>query len=531
MYLLIGLLTVGWDANSTQPKPPHWSAVFQEKSGSFQMELDTRDSFPNGIQKLEIVSLDGEFLPPNSSFIRQIAPAVFELEVNKSSQPRDEIELITTILVIDGVSYEVVFSRETSFFFFQAILFAFLGGLLLNLMPCVFPILTMKAMSVVQSKSMHANQKLLDSLFYSLGIIFFFWILFFVFSIIRAGGAGLGWGFQLQNPSFVFLLVLVFYFMGLQMLGWIDFSVGVSGSLAHLTEKKNHWGSFASGALAVLVATPCTAPFMGTALAYAFSESYPSGFVIFTSLGLGMALPVALLQNSRMVAGWIPKPGQWMVRFKEFLSFPLLLTSVWLLWVMAGIVGRDQAFFSLGGIVILTFLVWIFKALKTPTTRTLALSFTIAFIITLVWNLSMSVPKQGSLDSYRNSNTSIDNQENITLMPGWNTAIPFSDNSLHLALTSPYPVFVYFTADWCVTCKYNERTTFQSQEAQKLFQDRKILVVRADWTNEDENITRAIEGYGRSGVPLYVYYPKDNRENPKILPQLLTNAILQKELQ
>jgi thiol:disulfide interchange protein DsbD len=497
---------------------PHWKASFQEKKGHFGLELELGDSFPQGIKKIEFFPLQKEILVTDKPSIRQISNTLYEIDLPKANESTEDTELLSGLFVMDGVPYEISFSRETSYFFLQAIIFAFLGGLLLNLMPCVFPILTMKAMSVVQSSAMVSKEKRKDSLFYSMGIISFFWFLYLIFLGIKTGGASLGWGFQLQNPSFVFLLTLLFVLMGFQMMGWIEMTVGVKGPLAKLTDKKGYWGSYFSGALAVLVATPCTAPFMGSALAYAFSESSVVGLSIFTSLGLGMAVPVALLQNSKLVAKWIPKPGEWMNTFKELLAFPLFLTAVWLLWVLAGITNRNEAFYALAGIVFILLLIWAFKKLKKSNKKTLLLSFILATILGFALTIQ-PVKKLSSINSSK-----INSQSAIKF--GFENHINYSTDNLKQALETNHSVFLYFTADWCVTCKYNERSVLATEEIESFFKENKILVVKADWTNEDPEITKALESFGRSGVPLYIFYPKEKKSNPKILPQLLSTANL-----
>jgi thiol:disulfide interchange protein/DsbC/DsbD-like thiol-disulfide interchange protein len=510
-----------------QKMPSDWIASFQEKKDRFQFYLDTKGTFTDEVPNIDFFPIHGEILSSQNPTFRQISSQSWEIGVLKSEYYSNaETELIEAVVSLGDKSFLITFQKENSYYFFQAILFAFLGGLLLNLMPCVFPILTMKAMSVVQSSSMLAGDKRKDSLFYCLGVISFFWLLYLVFLALKIGGSNLGWGFQLQNPSFVFLLVLLFVFMGLQMLGWNEFSVGVSGKFANMTEKKGFWGSYFSGAIAVIVATPCTAPFMGTALAYAFSESAWVGLVVFTSLAFGMALPIILIQNSRFIAKLIPKPGNWMITFKEFLSFPLFLTAIWLLWVLSAIVDRNDLFFSMGGLVILIMLVWWFKKVKKPVFKTLLLSVIIAAIIGLVLSFSqLGNQSDGKTNSNAKSIHDFNEQKY-----GFKDPVTYSKENLNALLETDSPIFFYFTADWCVTCKYNEKTVFKREDVEEYFQKNKIIVLKADWTNEDEAITEALESFGRNGVPLYVFYPPGNRNSPKILPQMLTKNLLESEI-
>lgn len=513
----------------THPKkiPNDWKASFQEKSDRFRLLLEISDSDSKSSSSIEFFPVDGEKLSGKTPNIRKNNENTWEIDIIKSEYYSGEnVELLDAVVQLGEESYLVTFTKENSYFFFQALAFAFLGGLLLNLMPCVFPILTMKAMSVVQSSGMKDAEKRKDSLFYSMGVVGFFLLLYLVFLGLKMGGNNLGWGFQLQNPIFVYLLILLFVFMGLQMLGWIEFTVGVKGNLANITERKGFWGSFFSGAVAVIVATPCTAPFMGTAMAYAFSESAWVGLVVFTSLGLGMALPIVMIQNSRLVARIIPKPGNWMITFKEFLSFPLFLTSIWLLWILSAIVERNELFFSLGGIVFIIMLIWWFKKLNNVKLKTLVASLIIASTFAFSMSFSgkdiMPLPK---IDPLENTYNDLENGNF-----GFKHATTYTPQNLKKILESDSPVFFYFTADWCVTCKYNEKTVFKREDVEDYFRENKIKVIKADWTNEDESITLALESFGRNGVPLYVFYPAQNRNSPKILPQMLTKNILESEI-
>ncbi|MCC5815292.1 MAG: thioredoxin family protein [Leptospira sp.] len=520
-------IEVQLEKSHPQKMPSDWIASFQEKKDRFQFYLDTKETFPNKVPNIDFFPVHGEILSSQKPTFRQISSQSWEIGVLKSEYySNDETELMEAVVSLGDKSFLITFQKENSYYFFQAILFAFLGGLLLNLMPCVFPILTMKAMSVVQSSSMLASDKRKDSLFYGLGVISFFWLLYLVFLALKIGGSNLGWGFQLQNPSFVFLLVLLFVFMGLQMLGWNEFSVGVSGKFANMTEKKGFWGSYFSGAIAVIVATPCTAPFMGTALAYAFSESAVVGLVVFSSLGVGMALPIILIQNSRFVAKLIPKPGNWMITFKEFLSFPLFLTAIWLLWVLSAIVDRNELFFSMGGLVVLIMLVWWFKKVKKPVFKTLLLSLILAGII----GLGLSFTQLGNQAKLQSNHDAGSSQKFTEQKFGFNNPVTYSKENLAALLETDSPIFFYFTADWCVTCKYNEKTVFKREDVEEYFQNNKIIVLKADWTNEDDAITEALESFGRNGVPLYVFYPPGNRNSPKILPQMLTKNLLETEI-
>lgn len=406
-----------------------------------------------------------------------------------------------------------------------AIGFAFLGGILLNLMPCVFPILAMKALTVVQSKDLSKKDRWIDSAFYTSGILVFFWVLYLLFHLLKSGGSSLGWGFQLQNPAFLFILILFFLILAFQMLGWIEFTIGVSGKISQLSSQKNKWGSFISGGVAVLVATPCTAPFMGSALAFALAQPPIYGLIVFTSLGLGMAIPIALVQNIPFISHFIPKPGAWMVVFKEILAFPLMLTSAWLFWVLIGVAGKDESFYALTGIIFIFFQFWLSKRISNGRLKK------VLFLIMVFSSIGIAITTQKLSSSHSQGKISIPFLRESLWNPGFESSVPYSPENLELALQSDHPVFLYFTADWCVTCKFNEKSVFRMERFSKFISDQNVLVLKADWTNEDPMISKAIESYGRSGVPLYVLYKKVDRKNPIFLPQILTVDIAIKEFQ
>jgi thiol:disulfide interchange protein len=387
---------------------------------------------------------------------------------------------------------------------FVALAFALLGGLLLNLMPCVFPILSLKALALAKSGGTAAHAKR-DALWYSIGVIATFLVLAGALFALRAAGQSIGWGFQLQDPRVVGVLALLMVAVALNLFGVFEVNTQLSGAGQSLTEKSGSSGAFWTGALAVLVATPCTAPFMAGALGAAFLLPPVIGLLIFACLGLGMALPFLLLGYVPALRGWLPKPGAWMATFKTLLGFPLLLTALWLVWVVGQQAGIDVIFKLLAAALLLSFGLWLLGTQRKIMVRGLAALFILGSIL---------VPLRFSTAQGNNSSNSL-------------AGAAYSDAALAKARATGKPVFVYFTADWCISCKVNERSTLADANVQQAFKAAGATLLVGDWTKRDDNITRTLARYGRSGVPLYLWFPDENAD-AEILPQLLSPDIMMK---
>jgi thiol:disulfide interchange protein len=381
---------------------------------------------------------------------------------------------------------------------FVALAFALLGGLLLNLMPCVFPILSLKALALAKSHGTAAHAKR-DALWYSIGVIATFLALAGLLFALRAAGQSIGWGFQLQDPRVVGVLALLMVAVALNLFGVFDINTQLSGAGQSLTEKSGSSGAFWTGALAVLVATPCTAPFMASALGAAFLLPPLLGLLIFACLGFGMALPFLLLGYVPALRRWLPKPGAWMATFKTLLGFPMLLTALWLVWVVGQQAGVDVIFKLLAAALLLSFGLWIFGTQRRIFVRSLA---ALCIIGSIILPFSFSATKGTS-----SSHSLAGNK--------------YSDAALAKARATGKPVFVYFTADWCISCKVNERSTLANTDVQQAFKTAGATILVGDWTKRDDDITRTLARYGRSGVPLYLWFPNKNVE-AEILPQLLS---------
>jgi thiol:disulfide interchange protein len=397
-----------------------------------------------------------------------------------------------------------------------AILLAFLGGIILNLMPCVLPVLSLKIFDFVQRAGNKRSSLLAHGLSFTAGTVASFWVLAGLLIALRQSGRGLGWGFQLQSPSFLVVLCALFTFFALHLFGVFEMGY-LFTRIKRGHENEGLTGSFLAGITATLVATPCTGPFMGTAMAYAFTQNPLVSFLVFTALALGVSAPYLLLSCAPGLARFLPKPGAWMEHLKQFMGFPLLATVIWLAWVF----GRQTSIDSMGMLLALLLVAglsaWIlgkWMHLRHPghIRLTAALVALVIFLPTLAWVLA----GVRNLPPMMPAGTSKTEQADGKI--SWGVYTPAHLASLR---ASGKAVFIDFTADWCLTCKVNEKAALNRPEVAKAFAEKNIVALKADWTNTDEVITQALEAYGRNSIPLYVYYPAGGADY-KILPQVLT---------
>lgn len=382
-----------------------------------------------------------------------------------------------------------------------AIAFAFLGGIILNIMPCVFPILSLKALSFTHGS---AEQHRRASLIYAAGVITSFMALASVLVAIQQTGQLIGWGFQLQNTGFVIGLAYLFTVMGLSLNGLIHFGTSMMNVGQSLTEQDGDTGNFFTGVLAVVVASPCTAPFMGTALGYALTQPISVTLIVFAALGAGMALPMIILSHSNAAVRALPKPGPWMDTAKNVLAFPLYLTSVWLLWVAGNQAGVNTMALALSGLVLLALAAYLYG--DTAARKVVS-------IVLVAGAAYLAIPSE---------NNTAGSDASRALSEG---QIAWSADILEEYIERGDPIFVDVTADWCITCLANEAAVLFTPETEQAFIDAEIPYMIADWTDYDADIGRFVQSHGRSGIPLYVMYPRGGSE-PVILPQLLTRDIV-----
>ncbi len=391
-----------------------------------------------------------------------------------------------------------------------ALLFAFLGGMILNLMPCVFPVLSIKILSLVAGTHSDKRVMRIHGLVYLLGVVLSFVSIAAVLIGLRAGGEEIGWGFQLQSPVVVGLLAYLFILIGLNLSGYFEFGLSFMGAGDSLTSSGGYSSSFYTGVLAAVVAAPCTAPFMGAAIGYALTLDALSAILIFASLGLGMAVPYLILCFVPALLDKLPKPGPWMETLKELFAFPMFATAIWLIWVLNQQTGADGLLAILVGILCIGFAVWIVKRPGEGAAR-------IARLFTGVALIASAVMLTGFAKTSTSSVSDVDESAGLN-------SEPYTSERLK-ELVEQGPVFVNFTAAWCITCKVNDIAALSSDKTEAVFTDYHVSYLVADWTNEDPTITRALSEYGRSGVPLYLLYGK-GASRAEVLPQILTESIV-----
>jgi thiol:disulfide interchange protein DsbD len=404
----------------------------------------------------------------------------------------------------------------------QALLFAFLGGLILNLMPCVFPVLSMKALALAAKREAPAKAKI-SALAYGAGVLVSFLALAGALVAFRAGGSSLGWGFQLQQPMFVTALALLMFAVGLNLSGLYEIGgAGVANLGGRLAGKEGAAGSFFTGVLAVVVATPCTAPFMGAAMGYALTESAGVALAVFLALGLGFAAPFMVLGLWPRALRVLPRPGPWMTTLRQVLAFPMYGAAVWLVWVLSQQTGSDGVLMALVSGLALAFGLWAYGRSQGAigSRRTIGIS---AAAVAVLAAISL-VPLAGSgtrpvAAAAANGPTD-----------GALSYEPFSTARLQSLRDEGRPVFVNATAAWCITCLVNEKLALSGGAVVHAFADRKVAALKADWTNQDAEITALLASHGRSGVPLYLYYAP-GAEHAVVLPQLLTESTVMAALE
>jgi thiol:disulfide interchange protein len=379
------------------------------------------------------------------------------------------------------------------------LLLAFIGGSILNLMPCVFPILSLKVLSFTRSSD---HDRHLHSWVYSAGVVASFVLVAAALIALQQAGQAIGWGFQLQSPGFVIALAYLFIAMGLSLSGLVDFGGNLMNTGSGLADRGGLAGSFFTGVLAVVVASPCTAPFMGTALGFAISQPPYVALLVFAALGAGMAAPLLLLGYSGLARRLMPKPGAWMETLKQFLAFPLYATAIWLLWVAGRQTGVNTMTAALAGALVLALGLWLWRYGNWG--KAVALVCVLAAV---------------SLGSWR----ALD--ENGNRAAGGLTAgtVAWSEQSLAQLRAAGTPVFVDVTADWCITCLANESAVLFTDEMKAAFAAHGVVYMVADWTNYDADIAAFLRRHRRNGIPLYLMYPGDPGAEPLLLPQLLTH--------
>ena len=385
-----------------------------------------------------------------------------------------------------------------------AVFFAFIGGLILNAMPCVLPILAMKALALA-SYGGGGGEARKEGLSYAAGAILSFLAFGLVIALLRQGGQAVGWGFQLQNPIAVAAFALLIFAVGLNLSGLFEFGSVTMGD--SLTSKSGGVGAFFTGVLAVAVAAPCTAPFMAAALGYALTQGTAASMLIFLGLGVGFALPFIILAFAPRALSFLPRPGPWMLRLKQFLAFPMYGAAAWLTWVLAQEAGPNSVAVLLSAFVALAMAAWLWGITRDMEGRgritgaIVAAAILIVALYGLTTLSTMSAPAPSAALS----------------------STKFTEEKLASLRASGKPVFVDATAAWCITCLVNEQAVLSRPAVKDAFKNKQVAYLVADWTNRDEAITRMLAANGRDGVPLYLYFAPGS-DKPVILPQILTES-------
>lgn len=388
----------------------------------------------------------------------------------------------------------------------QVLGFAALGGLILNLMPCVFPVLAMKAAGLARLSGAERGHARMHALSYTAGVVLTFAAVGLALLLAREAGAAAGWGFQFQSPVFVAGMAWLLFAVGLNLSGVFEVGVGLSGAGGALAGRRGHAGSFFTGMLAVLVATPCTAPFMGAAIATALSATPVMTLAVFVAMGLGLAAPFLLLAGVPRLTRLLPRPGAWMDVLKQALAFPMYGACVWLVWVESQQSGSSGVLATGIGLLLTGFAAWAFGLSQRGVGRRTARAGALASVLLALVVLS-------GIQTV-----------NPTTMPMAQAGVePFSAARLAILREQGRPVFVDMTAAWCVSCLINERVALSTKAVRQAFATRQVTYLRGDWTRQDPAITAFLRTHGRDGVPLYVLYPPGGGAG-EVLPQILTEG-------
>jgi thiol:disulfide interchange protein len=475
---------------------------------------------------------NAQFFPLDQDQIQNAAPQPVEkveggvqISLKRDVNFKTQLAQLNGVLLLgDGTAYEIhavpgplpaAAAGASSAGFLMLLRFislAFVGGVILNLMPCVFPVLFIKGLSLVESSRHEHSQVRAHGLVYTLGILVSFWAVVALLLGLRAGGRQLGWGFQFQSPGFVAVMALLLFFLGLSLAGMFEIGLTVTNTGSGLASRHGYAGSFFTGVLAMVVATPCTAPFMGAAIGFALAQSAAVAFAVFTSLALGLAAPYVLLTFHPVWMRYLPRPGAWMEVLKQATSVFIFGTVIWLVWLFASSAGVDALTALLAAFLLLGIAGWIlgrWPARRIPSVFAAAvIILAVATPLYALWQF----PAADSTTARTGAGSS---------QAGWE---PYSRAALEQYRAQGRPVFVDFTARWCLSCQVNERAVLNRPDVRRRLHDSGIVLVRADWTKHDEAIASALTELGRSGVPTYVFYLPGQ---PAItLPEVLTSGIV-----
>ena len=516
-----GILAAFRIADARQPQPSPWRASVSAGESTLQLAVEGEGISPASVRS-------ALYFPDSWGVVDHVADQALTVEEGRLTLATAKGQGYTPgpsaglLAITDGGGQKRWFALEltpaapapateapAALPLWQMALFAFLGGLILNLMPCVFPVLAIKATAVAGMSGGDRRAVRLSGLFYTLGVLAAFMALALALLAVRLGGSAVGWGFQFQSPLFVAAMSWLMLAIGLNLSGVFEVGGALAGAGQGLAERKGHAGSFFTGLLAVAVATPCTAPFMGAAIGSALVAPAYVSLAVFAMMGLGLALPFLLLGIFPALARRLPRPGAWMVTLRQAMAFPMYATAAWLLWVLAQQAGEAGLRMALAGLVLVGLVAWLVglgqqRAGKTWWPRGAALAG-VAGIVGLMAALHGAGP--------------------VAAAPAQSMqAEPYSAERLAALRAEGKPVFVNMTAAWCITCLVNERTTLSTAAVQQAMRERGVVYMKGDWTNRDPAITAFLQSFQRDGLPFYAFYPAG--KEPVVLPPVLTQAIV-----
>lgn len=408
--------------------------------------------------------------------------------------------------------------------------FALIGGILLNIMPCVLPVIALKVFGLVSLGGDQPGRVRKLGWIFSLGILVSFLSLALIVILLQGAGQQVGWGFQFQEPAFVIAMCTIVFAFGLSLFGVYEIQLpgsavaGMSDLLAKQSASgKSMSTSFAEGVFATILATPCTAPFLGPALGFAFSQPAHIIFLLFATVALGMALPYLILTSKPAWTKFLPKPGEWMVKAKQFMGFLMMATLLWLLYVLGKQLGMEAVVWTSAFLLVVGLACWLIGSFATLSSSRTQHAFTWGGVLLLLF-LGYQTFLTTVFDAQRVLASTTDGTQSID--DGSIHWYPFSLRSLDEQLRSNKPVFVDFTAEWCLTCKVNEKAVIADDDVISKFKSLEVIAVRADWTNRNPDITQLLAKFGRSGVPLYVIFPPGKPGEPIVLPEVITTGIV-----
>ena len=517
----------GWadafrDARQRLPRPLPWPATIDVNASQLTVNIDMTGVDASRLQEVYFYPDDYGIVEHAARQVYSVNDDTLSIALTRGDLRGQTLELLEGVLLIGERAADGTLKRAFTVTIPAAsmpsssigliLLLALAGGLLLNIMPCVFPILSLKALQIAQSAAQTPAAVRGNGIAFTLGVLISFVLIASLLLLVRASGEAVGWGFQLQSPAFVLILAWLLFAMGLMFSGLWSFGESFMDLGQQLTTRRGKAGAFFTGVLAVIVASPCTAPFMGTALGYALSQSNGTALLIFFVLGFGMALPWLLISFWPGISKRLPKPGAWMELTKQILAFPLYATVAWLLWVLSQQVDQASLLLAFMSLVMLSFLLWCWQKLRASTHFIYKAGLVLLLILSLVATLS-----QQSTPATSNHQTRGD----------W---IAYDPVRLSELQTNGQAVLVNFTAAWCITCLVNEKVAISRPAVQAQLREKDVVYMKADWTNKDPRITDMLSQHGRSGVPLYLLFP-GNGQDAVVLPNILTVGILTDALQ